>query len=136
MTGEHRGRVQGVECSAGFALVLVEQSRDDLDDLLLLTSGERGGLLERLLEPADGPRLARARRFRQLGLGAEEIFDPNAERLGERAENFGAGRLAAPLPKGDVGLRHADDASELHLAERGLFAQREQTSSLSRPGLG
>ncbi len=97
--------------SARLEFVLLEECDNDLDDSLLLATGEASDLVEELLDLSSwGTRGAR------WGVD-EELLDVDAKSGGEAGQDVGARGLGGALPERNVGLRLANDVGKLSLAE-------------------
>lgn len=114
-----------------FLPVLVDESGDDLDDLLLLAARELAYFLEDALDLSDGARV-----LREHTTVSEEIFDLYAEDASELWQHVGAWWLRASLPEGDIGLGLPDELSELDLAEASGAAELDEAGSLARAWFG
>ncbi len=112
--------------SAGFAVVLIDEGEDDLDDLLLLSAWEFSNGFEGALDLAERTWGGGERgRDRSRGGLAEDVLDTNAEGLGHLGEDVGARRFVGVLPEGDVGLDLANEVSEFGLGKAGGFTEGE-----------
>lgn len=116
------GRVQG---SAGFALVVLDDRREELDDLFLLAAWEFCDLIEQLSDLSD--RAGSAKRFALL---SEEVLDGHVQGSSELWDGVGTGRFVALFPESDVLLGLADELSKLSLGQTGIASQCGKAGSL------
>ena len=102
---------------------LGDEGLDDLDDAVLLATGEALDLLEGVAKLAPGGSGA-------AGLFlAEDLLNGDAEGLGDGNDQVGAGQVAGAFPVAEVGRLLADLAGEFAQGEARGFAQGSQTGT-------
>jgi len=116
-----RQRLAAKEESSRRSGLLLHEGFDELGDFLLLTTRQLRRRLKHQLQAAFGRLLLRLGRRE-----AEQRVGADVQRGGELGQDFAAGRLLRPFPKGDVRLRHAELVGELLLREASGLPQFSQ----------
>lgn len=111
---------------------LGDEGLDDIEDLLLLRTGQLGDDLECAFGAAD-----RSAAFGRRFFGAEEVLGFDAENVGEPLELSVRKSDGAPFPSGVAGLFDAELVGDGGLRQSGGFAQGvEALAELAAFGLG
>lgn len=124
-SAEQRAAEQEPSACFALALVLLDDGRKKLEDLVLLSARQLGDLVEDTLKLAYWPWAALLDR-----LIAEDVFDAYSERLGEERQNVRARRDGRGFPEADGFWGNPNELSELSLTEPCRLAQRNEASCL------